>query len=104
MGVIASPAGFSDPRVHVLVGDISDPAVVAQAITPDTQSIFHLAAIVSGQAAVEFALGMKINFDATREILERAKALGTQPRVSFTSSVAVFAGELGLEELRVGKE
>src|SRR3546814_16631528 len=65
---IAAPAGFSDPRVHVLVGDISDPAVVAQAITPDTQSIFHLAAIVSGQAEVEFELGMKINFDATREI------------------------------------
>src|SRR3546814_6087187 len=91
---IAAPAGFSDPRVHVLVGDISDPAVVAQAITPDTQSIFHLAAIVSGQAEVEFELGMKINFDATREILERAKALGTKPRVVFTSSVAVFGGEL----------
>src|SRR3546814_2491209 len=66
---IAAPAGFSDPRVHVLVGDISDPAVVAQAITPDTQSIFHLAALVSGQAEVEFELGMKINFAAKREIL-----------------------------------
>src|SRR3546814_10792027 len=58
------------------------------------RSIFHLAAIVSGQAEVEFELGMKINFDATREILERAKALGTKPRVVFTSSVAVFGGEL----------
>src|SRR3546814_18520452 len=52
---IAAPAGFSDPRVHVLVGDISDPAVVAQAIPPDTQSIFHLAAIVRGTAEGEFA-------------------------------------------------
>ncbi|MGB3289043.1 MAG: D-erythronate dehydrogenase [Burkholderiaceae bacterium] len=91
---IAAPAGFSDPRVEVLVGDISDPAVIAQAVTADTQSIFHLAAIVSGHAEVDFDLGMKINFDATRQILERAKSLGTRPRVVFTSSVAVFGGPL----------
>src|SRR5690606_30683099 len=77
---VAAPAGFSDPRVNVLVGDISDPAIIQAAITPDTQSIFHLAAIVSGHAEIDFDLGMKINFDATRQILERARALGTQPR------------------------
>jgi nucleoside-diphosphate-sugar epimerase len=91
---IAAPTGFSDPRVQVVVGDISDPAIIAQAITADTQSIFHLAAIVSGHAEVDFDLGMKINFDATRQILERARALGTKPRVIFTSSVAVFGGAL----------
>src|SRR5690606_1922365 len=58
------------------------------------QSIFHLAAIVSGHAEVDFDLGMKINFDATRQILERARELGTKPRVIFTSSVAVFGGAL----------
>jgi len=69
-------------------------AVIARAIGPDTQSIFHLAAIVSGHAEADFDLGMKINFDATRLILERARALGTKPRVVFTSSVAVFGGDL----------
>ncbi len=91
---IAAPVGFSDPRIEVLVGDISDPAIIAAAITPDTHSVFHLAAIVSGHAEVDFDLGMKINFDATRQILERARALGTRPRIVFTSSVAVFGGAL----------
>jgi nucleoside-diphosphate-sugar epimerase len=68
--------------------------VVAAAITPDTESIFHLAAVVSGQAEAEFDLGMRINFDATRLILERARQNGNRPRLVFTSSVAVFGGDL----------
>ncbi|WP_044528684.1 D-erythronate dehydrogenase [Herbaspirillum sp. B65] len=86
--------GFSDPRIEAVTGDIADAAVIERVITPETQSIFHLAAIVSGHAEADFELGMKINFDATRLILERARALGTRPRVVFTSSVAVFGGEL----------
>lgn len=88
------PAAIDDPRVHVVVGDISNADVIAQALTPQTTSIFHLAAIVSGQAEADFELGMRINFDATRVILERARTLGTHPRVVFTSSVAVFGGPL----------
>ncbi|EIJ48162.1 nucleoside-diphosphate-sugar epimerase [Herbaspirillum sp. GW103] len=86
--------GFNDPRIEAVTGDIADAAVIERVITPETQSIFHLAAIVSGHAEADFDLGMKINFDATRVILERARALGTKPRVVFTSSVAVFGGEL----------
>lgn len=89
-----APASIIDPRVRVLTGDISDAAVIAAAITPETASIFHLAAVVSGQAEADFELGMRINFDATRLILERARQLGSRPRVVFTSSVAVFGGPL----------
>ena len=91
---VVAAQGFDDPRIDAVVGDIADAAVIERAITKDTQSIFHLAAIVSGQAEADFELGMKINFDATRIILERARALGTKPRVVFTSSVAVFGGDL----------
>jgi nucleoside-diphosphate-sugar epimerase len=91
---VVAAQGFDDARIEVVVGDIADAAVIERAITKDTQSIFHLAAIVSGQAEADFELGMKINFDATRIILERARALGTKPRVVFTSSVAVFGGDL----------
>jgi nucleoside-diphosphate-sugar epimerase len=49
---------------------------------------------VSSQAEADFDLGMKVNFDATRLILERARALNHRPRVVFTSSVAVFGGTL----------
>lgn len=86
--------GFTDERVAVVTGDIADPAVIDAAITPKTQSIFHLAAIVSGHAEADFDLGMRINFDATRLILERARHNGNRPRLVFTSSVAVFGGEL----------
>ncbi|HVL77033.1 MAG TPA: D-erythronate dehydrogenase [Noviherbaspirillum sp.] len=86
--------GFDDPRIRVVTGDIADEKAIASVLTPDTQSIFHLAAIVSGQAEADFDLGMRINFDATRTILERARRNGNRPRVVFTSSVAVFGGEL----------
>ncbi|WP_136414052.1 D-erythronate dehydrogenase [Herbaspirillum sp. ST 5-3] len=86
--------GFSDPRVQVVSGDIADESVINAVLTPETQSIFHLAAIVSSHAEADFDLGMRINFDATRLILERARKNGNRPRVVFTSSVAVFGGEL----------
>lgn len=86
--------GFSDARVQVETGDITDADTIARVLTPRTQSVFHLAAIVSGQAEAEFDLGMKINFDATRTLLEQARRNGNKPRVVFTSSVAVFGGQL----------
>lgn len=86
--------GFDDPRVNVVIGDIADAKVIDQCLTAETRSIFHLAAIVSGHAEADFELGMRINFDATRLILERARKNGNRPRVVFTSSVAVFGGSL----------
>ena len=91
---VVAAQGFDDARIESVVGDIADAAVIERVINKDTQSIFHLAAIVSGHAEADFELGMKINFDATRIILERARTLGSKPRVVFTSSVAVFGGEL----------
>ena len=86
--------GFTDPRIAVVTGDIADAATIASVLTPQVQSVFHLAAIVSGHAEADFDLGMRINFDATRLILEQARKNGNRPRVVFTSSVAVFGGEL----------
>ena len=91
---VVAAQGFDDARIEAVTGDIADAGVIERVIDKDTQTIFHLAAIVSGQAEADFELGMKINFDATRLILERARQLGSKPRVVFTSSVAVFGGEL----------
>ncbi|CAB3837037.1 D-erythronate dehydrogenase [Achromobacter piechaudii] len=85
---------FTDPRVQSCVGDIADPAVLRQAIDTETRAIFHLAAIVSGQAEADFDLGMRINLDASRALLDVCRALGHRPRVVFTSSVAVYGGDL----------
>jgi D-erythronate 2-dehydrogenase len=91
---VVAARGFDDRRVEVLAGDIADPEVVAAAITTETDSIFHLAAVVSGQAEAEFDLGMRINLDATHLLLERARRNRNRPRLVFTSSVAVFGGPL----------
>ena len=61
---------------------------------PDTDSVFHLAAVVSGQAEADFDLGMRVNLDATRLLLERCRKLAAPPKFVFTSSLAVFGGPL----------
>jgi nucleoside-diphosphate-sugar epimerase len=78
----------------MIVGDIADAALLRRAIDRNTGSVFHLAAIVSGQAEADFDLGMRINVDASRSLLEACRAAGHQPRVVFTSSVAVYGGDL----------
>ena len=85
---------FADRRVRQVVGDIGDPDFLPTAIDTDTASIFHLAAIVSGQAEADFDLGMRINVDASRRLLEVCRGLGHCPRVVFASSVAVYGGDL----------
>ena len=86
--------GFTDPRIVSITGDVSDAGSVASALTPSIQSVFHLAAVVSGEAESDFDLGMRINLDATRLLLEQARRNGNMPRFVFTSSVAVFGGDL----------
>ncbi|SAK90995.1 NAD-dependent epimerase/dehydratase [Caballeronia hypogeia] len=81
-------------RVRAAKGDISDRAVLESYIDDRTEAVFHLAAIVSGQAEADFDLGMKINLDASRALLEVCHAKGHKPRVVFTSSVAVYGGTL----------
>ena len=86
--------GIDDPRVKVVCGDIANPEVLERLIDANTDSIFHLAAVVSSQAEGDFELGMRINFIATQNMLERVRLLGTCPKWVMTSSVAVFGGQL----------
>ncbi|HEX6795054.1 MAG TPA: D-erythronate dehydrogenase [Casimicrobiaceae bacterium] len=85
---------FGDPRVRVIAADLTDPSVVRNAIDSNVTSVFHLAAVVSGQAEADFDLGMRVNLDASRLVLEACRASGRKPRVLFTSSVAVYGGDL----------
>ncbi|ALE57483.1 SDR family oxidoreductase [Paraburkholderia sp. RL17-368-BIF-A] len=85
---------FGDSRVRTEVGDIAERSVLERAIDGHTAAIFHLAAIVSGQAEADFDLGMRINLDASRLLLDVCRQRGHRPRVLFTSSVAVYGGEL----------
>jgi nucleoside-diphosphate-sugar epimerase len=83
-----------DPRVMNVAGDISDAAQVRALLSKDTGAVVHLAAVVSGTAEADFDLGMRVNLDGTRHLLEACRALGTAPRLLFSSSIAVFGGAL----------
>lgn len=90
---VVPPRPLPDPRVVYVTGDIADADLLKRAID-GAASIFHLAAVVSGQAEADFDLGMRINVDATRLMLDLCRAMGHRPRIVFTSSVAVFGGDL----------
>jgi nucleoside-diphosphate-sugar epimerase len=83
-----------DKRIRVVTGDIADRATVAQLIAPGTDAVFHLAAIVSGQAEADTDLGYRVNLDGTRAVLDACRALGSVPRLIFASSLAVYGGAL----------
>jgi Nucleoside-diphosphate-sugar epimerases len=89
-----APCPVGDARVTSAVGDIADPAFVASVITPGTLAVYHMAAVLSGQSEAEFDTGMRVNLDGTRALLEAARATGDVPRFIFSSSLAVFGGEM----------
>lgn len=86
--------GFDDRRIRVEIGDLCDPERVGQVIDARTDGVFHLGAVVSGDAEENFDKGMRVNVDGTRAVLEACRALPRPPCVVFGSSVAVFGGEL----------
>lgn len=91
---VVPPLPGIDSRLRVVTGDIASTALLHDVIGSHTAAVFHLAAIVSGMAEADFDLGMRINVDATRNLLEVCRAGGHRPHVVFTSSVAVFGGDL----------
>src|SRR4051795_2100595 len=90
----AGPAMVKDARVEVRVGDFSTPQGLAQVIDGDVDLVFHLAGVVSGGAEADFDLGMKVNLDGSRNLLEALRRTGRRPRIVFTSSVAVYGGDM----------
>ena len=88
------PSFFRDSRLKLVTGDITNEETLLSLLTPAPDVIFHLAAVVSGEAEKNFDLGMVVNIDATRALLETCRALEKAPRFVFTSSVAVYGGDL----------
>jgi nucleoside-diphosphate-sugar epimerase len=78
--------------VEVVAGDFAVPGAADKLIAGRPDVIFHLAAIVSGEAELDFDKGYRINLDGTRMLLDaiRLAGGGYKPRVVFTSSIAVF--------------
>ena len=88
---VAFPPGL-EAKYHCIAGDVASPDVIGRALDGDADSIFHLAAVVSGGAEADFDLGYHVNMDGTRNLLEAARRLKKPPRIVYTSSVAAFGG------------
>jgi nucleoside-diphosphate-sugar epimerase len=86
-----APASAPFP-VNGLASDFSMPGEAEKLIAGKPDMIFHLAAIVSGEAEADLDKGYRINLDGTRFLLDAIKQIGGgyKPRVVFTSSIAVF--------------
>jgi nucleoside-diphosphate-sugar epimerase len=82
-------AGFP---VDVVAGDFAVPGAAEKLVAGRPDVVFHLAAIVSGEAELDFDKGYRINLDGTRMLLDAVRLAGNgyKPRVVFTSSIAVF--------------
>jgi D-erythronate 2-dehydrogenase len=90
-----APPPLDDARIRVVAADIADEAAMRPLIESDLDLVFHLAAVVSGQAEADFDLGMRVNLDASRQLLDLCRGIGSRPTVVFTSSVAVYGGSGG---------
>jgi D-erythronate 2-dehydrogenase len=74
------------------VSDFAEPGEAESLVAGRPDVIFHLAAIVSGEAEADFEKGYRINLDGTRLLFDAVRAIGDgyRPRLVFTSSIAVF--------------
>jgi nucleoside-diphosphate-sugar epimerase len=89
----AAPTGLVS-SIKLVAADLTDTNTPRLLIGEKPDVIFHLAAIVSGEAEADFDKGYTINLDGTRNLFEAIRAENEQgtykPRMLFASSIAVF--------------
>jgi len=73
-----------------IVSDLSAPGEAEKLVAKRPDLIFHLAAVVSGEAEADFEKGYRVNLDGTRYLFEAIRKENYKPKVVFTSSIAVF--------------
>lgn len=88
------PGRVEAGSVRYETGDVGDCALLERVFAKPVDAVVHLAAVVSAGAEADFDLGMRVNFDATRLLLETCRRQSAPPRLVYTSSVAAFGGSL----------
>ena len=85
-------------EIETVAADLSLPDTAARLVASRPDVIFHLAAVVSGEAEADFEKGYRVNLDGTRALFEAIRLAGAEqpynPRVVFTSSIVVFGEPL----------
>src|SRR5271163_394328 len=97
--LVPPPADVAaDPRVRVWTGALLNQCNDVPRESPDL--VFHLASAVSAECEADLDLGLRSNLDTTRALLDALRECG-RPRLVFSSSVAVFGGDVDLPLPRV---
>src|SRR5687768_16048907 len=73
-----------------VVSDLAAPGEAEKLVATRPELIFHLAAVVSGEAEADFDKGYRVNLDGTRRLFEAIRKENYKPKLMFSSSVAVF--------------
>jgi UDP-glucose 4-epimerase len=91
---VADRRPFPGGQVRTILGDLCDPSVVARAIQPGTDALFHLAAVTRVLLSVEDPAGTyRLNVDATAGLLEQARLHGVGTFV--LASTNAVTGDVG---------
>jgi nucleoside-diphosphate-sugar epimerase len=80
----------ANPQLRTVEGDICDRAVLARAIEGGVDCVFHLASIPGGAAEQNYELGLKVNLQATIDLLEVLRLTGRNPRLVFASTIGIY--------------
>ena len=91
---ITLPDESSEEFRHISA-DVSNPADIGTIVTSDLTDIFHFGAVVSSGAEADFDLGMRVNLDGTRQLLEACRNLPEPINFIFASSCAIFGSNGG---------
>ncbi|MGJ7041626.1 nucleoside-diphosphate-sugar epimerase [Shinella sp. BE166] len=96
--IVAPETPDFDGEVEAVATDLAHDGAAAALIASRPDIIFHLAAIVSGEAEADFEKGYRVNLGGTHSLFEAIRRAGLErpyrPRVVFTSSIAVFGEPL----------
>ena len=84
----------SDPRLKLLTGDLTDPAVVSAAVSGGVDVLYHLASVPGSLAERDPAHSKSVNVDAMFALLDAVRAHASPPRVVYTSTIAVYGAPM----------
>ena len=74
----------------VLEGDLASALVLQRIADFQPELVFHLASVPGGAAEADYALGRRVNLDATLALFERLANRDHPPVVVYASSIAVY--------------
>lgn len=98
------PTSVTDPRVRSITGEITDKDAVSQAVTENTDTIVHLASVLSGGSELDFDSATHVNIDGTRTLLEAARSVRELEKLLYLASSSrvrsLFSAESFLKQCR----